>query len=564
MLHAEVDSPVRLKLQPLKMIARGLLAVLLVNLLLVGPEWLMPYATFPHPWLAAEALLVAGVMLLVPRPWAWIAAGVLSLAVMVSVGLALSDLGTGWALGRPMNLLIDLPLAASVEHLLRGAVGGPVAWTILATGLAAVGYALYRLARLLRGMVPGQASMASVLVGLALVSAGLLLQHHRDAWPIGRAVDAPALIRYTDQADRVLRTAAERRAFADALAVPQKPVERQMASLQGRDVILGFIESYGVSFLRDARYRVTGQAALEALAGELEAAGLQAVTASMRSPVQGGQSWLAHGSVLSGRWINNQIRYDLFLDKPRPSLIRDFDQAGYETAAVMPAITRAWPAGRQWGYDQIHDHARIEYAGPPLNWVTMPDQYTWHYFQRAIRGPSASPVFAELALISSHAPWTPVLPTIDWSRVGDGSVFQRWAEAGPAPGVVWADRDRVRRHYARAVDYALRTAGEWAARDLGDGILILLGDHQPAPLVTGEGASRAVPVHIIARDSALLEAFVARGFRRGVMPPAEALGTLADLRSHLLAVFDGEQTPGAAVPAPASGAVAPSPDEIKE
>jgi len=546
------------------MIARGLLAVLLVNLLLVGPEWLMPYATFPHPWLAAEALLVAGVMLLVPRPWAWIAAGVLSLAVMVSVGLALSDLGTGWALGRPMNLLIDLPLAASVEHLLRGAVGGPVAWTILATGLAAVGYALYRLARLLRGMVPGQASMASVLVGLALVSAGLLLQHHRDAWPIGRAVDAPALIRYTDQADRVLRTAAERRAFADALAVPQKPVERQMASLQGRDVILGFIESYGVSFLRDARYRVTGQAALEALAGELEAAGLQAVTASMRSPVQGGQSWLAHGSVLSGRWINNQIRYDLFLDKPRPSLIRDFDQAGYETAAVMPAITRAWPAGRQWGYDQIHDHARIEYAGPPLNWVTMPDQYTWHYFQRAIRGPSASPVFAELALISSHAPWTPVLPTIDWSRVGDGSVFQRWAEAGPAPGVVWADRDRVRRHYARAVDYALRTAGEWAARDLGDGILILLGDHQPAPLVTGEGASRAVPVHIIARDSALLEAFVARGFRRGVMPPAEALGTLADLRSHLLAVFDGEQTPGAAVPAPASGAVAPSPDEIKE
>jgi hypothetical protein len=546
------------------MILRGLPPVLLVNLLLVGPEWLMPYAAFPHPWLAAEVLLVCGIMLFVPGPWAWLSAAALSLAVMVSVALALSDLGTGLAFGRPMNLLIDLPLAASVEHLLRGAVGGPAAWVILATGGVAAGYALYRLARLLVGMAPRQVGLAPVLMGLVLVGGGLLLQHHRDAWPIGRAVDAPALIRYADQADRIRRTAAERRAFADALAVPQKPVERRMANLQGRDVILGFIESYGVSFLRDLRYRDTGKTALGYLADQLQAAGLQAVTTTMRSPVQGGQSWLAHGSVLSGRWINNQIRYDLFLDKPRPSLIRDFAQAGYETAAVMPAITRAWPAGVQWGYDQIHDHARIEYAGPPLNWVTMPDQYTWHYFQRAIRAPSASPVFAELALISSHAPWTPVLPTIDWSRVDDGSVFQRWAEAGPTPGMVWADRDRVRRHYARAVDYALRTAGEWAARNLDDGILILLGDHQPAPLVTGEGASRAVPVHIIARDSALLEAFVARGFRRGVMPPAKGLGTLADLRSHLLAVFDGRRTTGAVVPAPAPGGVAPSPQQRKE
>lgn len=539
--------------------AVALLIVLAINLLLVAPEWWMPYTAFPYPWLAAETLVIVGLLMMLPAGWArWIAPPLAAL-LLISVALALSDLGTGLALGRPMNLLIDLPLAASVEHLLRGAIGGPLAWLTLGAGALVIIALMFGLSRGLQHLaLPGRRLPLSLL-GVALVGVGLLLNHYRDAWPIGLAVDSPAVIRFADQAERMQRTAREREAFAGALAVSGEPVDRSMARLEGRDVILAFIESYGVTMLHDARYRDTGRAALEDLSASLEGAGLSAVTTTLRSPVQGGQSWLAHGSVLSGRWISNQIRYDLFLDASGPSLIRDFDAAGYETAALMPAITDPWPAGRQWGYDQIHDHGRIDYAGPPLNWVTMPDQYTWHYFQTAIREPARAPLFAELALISSHAPWTPILPIVDWNAVTDGSVFHRWADAGPSPGNVWSDGERVRRHYARAVDYALRTAGEWAARNLGDGVLILLGDHQPAPLITGDDASREVPVHIIARDESLLAEFRRLGFRSGVMPQGRGIGTLADLRGYLLAVFDdGQENP---VPDPASvkATVAPSP-----
>jgi hypothetical protein len=66
-------------------------------------------------------------------------------------------------------------------------------------------------------------------------------------------------------------------------------------------------------------------------------------------------------------------------------------------------------------------------------------------------------LFAEVTLVSSHAPWTPVAQVLeDWSAIGDGSVFSEWAEAGDPPEVVWRDPERVREQYARAIDYVLR------------------------------------------------------------------------------------------------------------
>ena len=537
-----------------------------LNAMMVAPEWWMPYTGFPEPLIALESVLIVGAFLMLPLTIAYWLAPIASLVVLVGLGLALSDLGMGWALGRPLNLAIDLPLALSVEHLLRGALGRPAAIVVLLLGALTVAALVVGLTRGLWRLSQPMRDRGWRIVGgvcLLVLAGGLAAPSARS---IADYVDTPVNIRLTDQVDRLMHTLAAREEFAQALDgdAALSAAKANFAGLKQRDVVLAFVESYGVSFIHDPRYRQRSQGTLQAMRAAFDAAGLGVVSASLRSPVQGGQSWLAHASVLSGHWINDQIRYDLYLEAGAPSLIRDFAQAGYQTAAIMPAITKAWPAGEQWGYDQIHDAARINYAGPALNWVTMPDQYTWHYFESEVRAQADVPLFAELALISSHAPWTPILPQLDWDLLSDGRLFTPWAQVGPTPAALWSDQARIQRYYARAVDYALRTAAQWAQRALDDGVLVLLGDHQAAPLITGEGASRDVPVHVISADPQVLEALVQRGFKPGLSAPEHRLGSLADLRGHFIAAWGGMPIPETSAHSGQPSAMAPSPQNQQE
>jgi hypothetical protein len=239
--------------------------------------------------------------------------------------------------------------------------------------------------------------------------------------------------------------------------------------------------------------------------------------------------------------LDNQLRYDLLLASDRRTMVDDFEAAGYRTVAVMPAITMAWPEGVRFGYEEIYDHDRIEYAGPPLNWVTMPDQFTWSFLERTVRSLQPDrPLFAEIGLISSHAPWTPILPVLDdWAGIGDGAVFDPWANAGERPEDLWRDGDRVREAYAMSVGYAVDVLASYAAEFVDDGSLVIaLGDHQPAPLITGEEATRAVPVHVMATDPSLLDPFRAWGFVDGALPsPEPAPRPMSEFRDWFVTTF---------------------------
>ena len=110
----------------------------------------------------------------------------------------------------------------------------------------------------------------------------------------------------------------------------------------------------------------------------------------------------------------------------------------------------------------------------------------------------------------------------EWSLIGDGSIFAPWENAGDPPEVLWQDIERIRDHYAWSVDYAVKVVGRWAERVVDDHtLMIVLGDHQAAPLITGDDASAAVPVHIISGDPALLAPFIERGFIPGTLPALE-------------------------------------------
>lgn len=498
---------------------RLIIALLGVNALLLAPRFAAIDST-PEWRIALEALLLVGLFAVLPRRrWsaalAWLTALLLVFVALVGLGNTLA-----WSsLSRPLNLYLDFHLLSAVFDLLTGTLGTAAAiGAVCGTALATAGL-VWLVAVLLRSVRGGPTRAA----GVVLVLAGALGSAvSSPAW-LDHRLATPAVRLAVDQTRRFVSALHERERFAAELAAdPVAGIDRPrlLAGLRDTDVLLGFIESYGVSAVFDPRYAPLIRPRLADLATRVDRAGLYMATGRLTSPVQGGQSWLAHGTLISGLWLDNQLRYDLMLASDHATLVDDFARAGHRTVALMPAITGSWPQGGMLGYDAVYARKDIDYAGPALNWVTMPDQFTWSFLQHAIRIDNPEPLFVELALISSHAPWTPILPVLDaWDSIRDGAVFDRWAGAGDPPAVLWRDYDRVREHYARSVDYALNVVAGYAERYVDAGtLLIVLGDHQPAPLVTGEDAPREVPVHVISGDPALIRPFLRWGFVPGAVP----------------------------------------------
>lgn len=542
---------------------RALATLVVVNSLLLGPLWISTGGVRPHA-VALEAVMVVGLFLALPKArWSRIAAWVAAILVGVVAVLWLGEAAARLSLARSLNLYLDLRLLGAVSNLLSGSLGPFLGVLVLVGGTVATLACVIGVALLLTGLRNDRGSRRQLAVGVALVVVALALVPLRWLHPRGVVFGLTSVRLVQDQAAQMTRMLGERERFSGELATSPSSyddVPGLLSGLGGRDVILAFIESYGMTALEDPRYAPVVRPRLEEMEDRLRAAGLHVATGTLTAPSQGGQSWLGHGSVLSGLWLDNQLRYDLLLASDRRTLVDDFQAAGYRTVAVMPAITMAWPEGERLGYDRIYARDDIDYRGPPLNWVTMPDQFTWSFLERTIRPAGDDrPLFAELSLISSHAPWTPILPVLDdWDAIGDGTIFRRWAYGGETPEELWRDRNRVREHYARAVAYAVEVMGSYAERYLDEGtVLIAMGDHQPAPLITGDGSSRAVPVHVVSADEKLLQPFRDWGFVEGAVPPDDASPPRMDaFRDWFIHAF----SVGSAQPGTGPGTTAGSPD----
>jgi hypothetical protein len=530
--------------------------------------WNLPLARsgFGWPWLGAAALevtLAFALLALVPRlgrgAGGRLAAGLMALATALVVTSKLAELALRESLGRPLNPLLDLQLARSLVHLLTDTLGGPLGWLCVAglallpiLAFAAAWLALRATQRALQRRVARRATLAASAALICLFAVQQIAPHALGPF---HPVSDHASVTLLRQWRLAAEVQASLRSFEGAIAQDRfrtVPADRLLARLGGADVLLMFVESYGRSALELPRYASTLLPTLEAFEQRLAERQLHAASAWLTSPTVGGQSWLAHGTLESGLWLPDQARYDALLHSQRLTLTRAFARAGYRTVAIKPAITLPWPEGERLGFAQIYAAADLGYAGRPYNWVTMPDQYTLAALERAERTQSELPLFAEVSLISSHAPWTPIAPVLeDWSAIGDGSVLSQWAEDGDPPEVVWRDPERVRAQYARALDYVLRVLASYAASFVDQStLLILVGDHQPAPLVTGEGASRDVPIHVISGDPELLAPFQAWGFTPGMRPePGASARPMDAFRDFFLDAFtapDGAAIAGSA------------------
>jgi hypothetical protein len=207
---------------------------------------------------------------------------------------------------------------------------------------------------------------------------------------------------------------------------------------------------------------------------------------------------------------------------------------------MAPAIVRAWPEARFYGFDRIYTAPDLAYRGRALHYMTMPDQFTLAALASRELSASRNPgTFAVVALTSSHAPWTPIPVLTPWDGIGDGSAFDVSAFTGASPQAVWSSATNIRSAYADSIAYVLAAVESFAIEKIGgNALLIVLGDHQPLPYVSGNAPTRDVPVHVMSRNGALVRAF-ASGWLSPGMRPAAATESLPmeDFRGRLIETF---------------------------
>lgn len=504
-----------------------LIAGLALNLLLVLPAWWRDGA-FGSVWLAPEAWLAPALVMLAPRAWTP------SLRVVLAALLALAVVAGGFdgllrsVLSRPLNVFLDILMLEAGFHLIDGSMGRAAA--VAASALVALvavglGWLVWRL------LPPGPTRARPVLI--VLIAAVLLcLPGPGSRWP---GIEPVIVTLINEQAIALEDSLAARR---NLVVAERSPAFRAQAlpGLAGRDVYIVLIESYGIDALYQDRYAQTVQPVLDQWQQALSSAGFEIASGQLKAPIRGGQSWLAQTTVLSGLALDNQLWYRMLLDRDIDLLTDDFRASGHASVKVSPAIIMDWPEGEQLGFDELHTAKNMAYRGPALGWVTMPDQYSLFHFSERIRPRFERSIFAQIALISSHWPWTPVIePIADWSTIGQGEVFERWRDAGESPLSLWLEPERMRQHYVDSLVYSLEVTFDWARHYLpDDALLIVLGDHQPASIITGRDASAAVPVHVISADSGLLDPFMQRGFAPGMTPGSTSTAAGMDRLRHWL------------------------------
>ncbi len=470
-----------------------------------------------------------------------------ALAVAVLVAAKLANLAVFTAYARPFNAFLHLHLIPAGFQLLAGSAG--VATATLATAVALVLLALLGLAiaAALRWVRAGFASWpARIPVTVAvLMLAGYAALDVADVRAAGEKTASAATSRFiADQFRWHWQTFGDLARFRDEIAHRPPAADNTLSKLAGRDVVLVFIESYGRTAIESPRFAPVVGASLRAFEAELDKAGFAARSGWLASSTIGGQSWLAHATLLSGLRVDGQGRYDALARSGRPTLIHDFAAAGWDTVGVMPGITTRWPEAASFGYRRLLAAADLGYAGTPFGWISMPDQYTLSALQRLELGIGGRPpVMVTVVLISSHLPWTPIPHMLPWDAIADGTGFGPETRSGTPVETIWNDLNEVRDHYARSIDYVLHALAGYIARFGRDQLFIVLGDHQPAPFVGGDATGPDVPVHIVARDPGLLAALDGWGWSSGMVPGAGVPAwPMESFRSRFVEAF----TPAAA------------------
>lgn len=517
------------------------LACLLVLFALVGPEALNQLSPWVFLRIPIEALVGLALLVVLPPTARRVVGWVLGLLLGVLTVLKVLDMGFQATLGTPFDPLSDGSFLGPGLDFLNGAIGhaGAIVVAVLAGVLAVaivvlVALAVLRLTRLAAGHRVGSLRTVAALgvVWVVLAVTGVQVAQGEPLAARGAATLAYDNVR---QVGIDLR---DQRQFNAQLAhdpFAASAGSQLLDGLRGKDVLLVFVESYGQVALRNPQV----DAVLRSGTAQLKAAGFDARTGFLTSSTTGGGSWLAHSTLESGLWINNEQRYTSFTQSSRLTLTNAFRKAGWQTVADIPENTEDWPQGAVYRFGKIYDSRNVGYQGPGFAYSNVPDQYTMAAFQRLVRARPHSPVMAEIDLTSSHSPWTHLPRLVPWNAVGDGRIFDPMPAQGKSFGQVWPDPTKIRAAFGDSIQYSLNTLIQYL-KNYGDKntVMVFLGDHQPQEPVVAPNHTRNVPITIVAKDPAVLSRISSWHWTAGLMPAADApVWRMDTFRNRFLTAF---------------------------
>ena len=289
------------------------LAVLLVWVSLTFPDQLSRFRPGAFLRLPVEALILVALGLVLPRRLRRAMAIVLGVVLGLVAILKIVDMGFFSVLGQPFNPLTDSRYLISAVGVLRDSAGPyravaavVAAILVLVAVLLLVTWSALRLTKFTSQHRASSAWTVCMLAVVWLLCAALGVQ------VAGAPVASTGAAAFTHE------EAAPPLAANDAFA--RAPGAELLTGLRGKDVLIVFVESYGRVALEDPTVSPKVHEVLTRGTDTLRAAGFSSRSAFLTSPTFAGISWLAHGTLQSGLWIDSQQRYNQLVQTDRLTL----------------------------------------------------------------------------------------------------------------------------------------------------------------------------------------------------------------------------------------------------
>jgi phosphatidylglycerophosphate synthase len=518
------------------------LAVLVVWFALAAPDRPSDLTLGAFVRLPLELLLLVALGMVLPAAPRRVLAVIVGTVLAVLVVVRVLDMGFFTLFDRPFLPVDDLSQWRNGIETMRDSIGRStanlvvdfVAVFVVALVAASV-WGLLRVTRAAsdhrRWVLPGVALLGVAWVALRIVGAPVATTSAsalavREVRSVHSGLNAPKTLARQIARDRFSAT----------------PGDQLLTGLRGKDVIVLMVESYGQVAVQGSSFSPGVDRVLAKGDAQLKSSGFAARSGWLTSPTFGGISWLAHSTFHSGVRIDTQRHYDQLIKTNRFTLSQAFGRAGWRAVDVVPSNNRAWKPGRTfYHYDKVYDSRNLGYKGPRFGYPTMPDQYTLLALQRLeLAKRKRRPVFAEVDTLSSHFPWTKIPRSVPWQDVGDGSIFARIPTAASASqGTLLRHAGQARRAFGLSVEYSLRTIFSWLQR-YGDKntVVVMLGDHQPHTVISGQGATHDVPISVIAKDPKVTDQIRGWGWDDGVRPsPRAPVWPMQAFRDRFLTAF---------------------------